>query len=249
MGRKRWLRWLMVPLIILTLAGAGFAVWALNPPAPMAEAMAAIRPGDDVRVDAGSWLSFQPVEGPARSGLILYPGGRVDPRAYAPLARLIAMQGHLVVIPPMPLNMAVFAPERAAAMMKAYPEVQRWVVGGHSLGGAMAARYALRHPDQVAGLLLLAAYPASSDDLSRRDLPVLVVSGSEDGLATPAKIEAARPLLPSDARWLVITGGNHAQFGWYGPQAGDRPATLSREEQQAQVAQAVTDFMALVEGR
>jgi hypothetical protein len=29
---------------------------------------------------------------------------------------------------------------------------------------------------------------------------------------------------------VSIEGGNHAQFGWYGPQEGDNPATISREE-------------------
>jgi dienelactone hydrolase len=167
------------------------------------------------------------------AGLILYPGGRVDLRSYAPTAREIAAQGYLVVVVPMPLNLAFFAPDRAAEVIAAFPEVDRWAIGGHSLGGAMAARFAHRYPSTVHGLVLWASYPAASDDLSARgDLAVASIYGTLDGLATEDEIAASRPLLPPDTRWVAIEGGNHAQFGWYGPQRGDNPATISREAQQ-----------------
>jgi pimeloyl-ACP methyl ester carboxylesterase len=103
------------------------------------------------------------------------------------------------------------------------------VIAGHSLGGAMAARYALDHPDRVQGLALLAAYPDAN--LSASDLDVAVIYGTLDGLATVAQVEAARVLLPADSSWVKIEGGNHAQFGWYGAQAGDNTAAISREMQ------------------
>ncbi|MFZ5815052.1 MAG: alpha/beta fold hydrolase [Bacillota bacterium] len=243
MRRRRWIRWLLLPSLVLTLLLATFALWAGRPPAPMAEALAALRSDPAVQVETEPWLTFRPADQAPETGLILYPGGRVDPRSYAPLARLIAMQGHLVVILPMPLNLAVLAPERATAVIAAHPEIAGWVIGGHSLGGAMAARYAYRHPDAVDGLLLLAAYPAASDDLSRRSLAVTTVFGSQDGLATPAKVEGSRPLLPPSTRWVRIEGGNHAQFGWYGPQSGDLPAAVSREEQQAAVVEAAAALL------
>ncbi|MDH4137642.1 MAG: alpha/beta hydrolase, partial [Anaerolineae bacterium] len=123
----------------------------------------------------------------------------------------------------------------AAGVMAAFPEVERWVVGGHSLGGAMAARFAHRQPSAVQGLVLWASYPSASDDLSARDLVVASIYGTRDGLATGEKIAASRPLLPAETRWMAIAGGNHAQFGWYGPQSGDNPATISREAQQQEV--------------
>ncbi|MCL7453845.1 MAG: alpha/beta hydrolase [Anaerolineae bacterium] len=232
---KRW-AW---PLLLLPLlAVAGFAVWAYTPAAPMPQAQAALAPGPQVQVETEPWLVFQPAGEEPAAGLILYPGGRVDPRAYAPAARSIAASGHLVVIVPMPFNLAVFGVGRAAEVMAAFPGVERWAVGGHSLGGSMAARFARQNADLVDGLALWASYPAGSDDLSESGLQVLSIYGMRDGLATPDDIAASRPLLPPDTRWLAIEGGNHAQFGWYGVQGGDNPATISREDQQAQIVEA-----------
>jgi hypothetical protein len=204
----------------------------------MPEALAALHSDAQVEVDTDPWLVFRPVGEDPEVGLVLYPGARVDQRAYAPAARALAQEGYLSVIVSMPLNLAFFAPDRAAEVMAAFPEIDYWAVGGHSLGGAMAARFAHQNPDTVGGLVLWAAYPASTDDLSGRSLVVTSIYGTLDGLATEEKIEASRPLLPLDASWVAIEGGNHAQFGWYGPQSGDNPATISRAEQQEQVVAA-----------
>ena len=140
--------------------------------------------------------------------------------------------------PPMPFNLAVLAPDRAAEVMSAYPQVKAWAVGGHSLGGSMAARFVHSHPGSVQGLVLWASYPDVSDDLSGFNLPVASVSGSRDGLATLAKIADTRRLLPPSTRFLVVEGGNHAQFGAYGPQPGDNPPEVSPEARQAQTVTA-----------
>lgn len=240
--KKQW--WLLLLLLLLpVLAVVAFVIWAGTGPGPMPEALAALESDDVVQVETEPWLVFQPLAGSPASGLILYPGGRVDHRAYAPSARALAEQGHLVVIVPMPLNLAFFAPGRATEVMAAFPSIERWAVGGHSLGGAMAANYARTHPEAVRALVLWAAYPASSDDLSGRQLAVSSVYGTRDGLATPDKIAASRPLLPAPAHWAAIEGGNHAQFGWYGPQPGDNEATISREEQQAQIIAATLQLL------
>ncbi|MDH4136258.1 MAG: alpha/beta hydrolase, partial [Anaerolineae bacterium] len=211
MGKLK--RWLGPLLLLFLLALVGFVVWASAPSSPMPEALAALQSDSQVRVETKPWLIFRLVAEEPTVGLILYPGGRVDPRAYAPAARAIAAAGYLVVIVPMPLNLAVFGSNRAAGVMAAFPEVERWVVGGHSLGGAMAARFAHRRPSAVQGLVLWASYPAASDDLSARDLAVASIYGTRDGLATGEKIAASRPLLPAETRWMAIAGGNHAQFG------------------------------------
>lgn len=226
-------RWLL-PVVILA-ALVGFVLWAGVAAAPMPEALAALQPDAQVQVDTEPWLIFRPAGGQPAAGLVFYPGARVDPRAYAPTAHALAAEGQLVVIVPMPLNLAFFAPDRAAEVMAAFPEVAHWAVGGHSLGGAMAARFAYQKPDRVQGLILWAAYPASTNDLSTYALAVSSVYGTRDGLATENKIVASRPLLPPDTAWVAIEGGNHAQFGWYGPQAGDESATVSREEQQNRI--------------
>jgi len=238
------LRWILIAVVVLLfVAIAGFVIWAETPLGPMPEALAALESDAAVTVETDPWLTFTPTGQTPTTGLILYPGGRVDYRSYAPPARAIAEQGYFVVIPRMPLNLAVFSPGKAADVMAAYPEIEQWVVGGHSLGGAMAAKFAYSNPDAMDGLAFWAAYPAGSNDLSNRtDLALISIYGTEDmGLEG---IEASPALLPSQTQWVVIKGGNHAQFGWYGPQPGDGVATISREEQQAQIVEATVAFLA-----
>jgi pimeloyl-ACP methyl ester carboxylesterase len=229
--------------LILLVSLAGFVVWGETPAGPLPEALAALKSDQAVNVASEQWLVFRPVASQPTTGLIFYPGGRVDYRAYAPAAHQLAALGYLVAIVPMPLNLAVFGVNAAKDVMAAYPQIQHWAVGGHSLGGSMAADFAGKHPGAVAGLVLWASYPASSDDLTASGLKVASISGSVDGLATPAKIAASRPLLPADTVWSVIEGGDHAQFGWYGSQAGDNPAMISRTDQQTQLVSATAALL------
>ncbi len=238
-------RILITLLLVIGLALGGFIAWANTPARPSAEAYAAMKSNDDVKVslDAAGRLLFEPIGEKNGVGFILYPGARVDPRSYAPLARGIAAGGSVVVIAPMLFNLAVLSPERAQDIIDTYQGVRTWAIGGHSLGGSMAARFASLHIKEIKGLVLWASYPASTDDLSTSALPVLSVSASRDGLATPAKIAAARPLLPPTTVYRPIDGGNHAQFGSYGTQMGDHSATITADEQWRLVVQATADFL------
>ncbi|CAN5787503.1 hypothetical protein BH10CHL1_BH10CHL1_31020 [soil metagenome] len=235
---NRWRRVRLVLyslLLMIALTAVGFVVWATWIPAPMPEALAALQSDAQVQVTTENWLVFQPISQTIKGGLIIYPGGRVDPRAYAPAAHAIADAGYLVIIPPMPLNLAVLAPDRADQIIAAHPEIKIWAIGGHSLGGTMAAAYVYQH-STIKTLVLWAAYPASNNALtSRNDLIVTSLYGTHDGLATPDKIAASHALLPPATTWAPIEGGNHAQFGWYGPQSGDNTATITRAAQQAQI--------------
>jgi pimeloyl-ACP methyl ester carboxylesterase len=235
--------WWIVLAVVPLLAVGGFVLWASAASGPMPEALAALQSDSQVTVESGQWLTFRPARQPQPAGLIFYPGGKVDYRAYAPAMRTLAVEGYTAVIVPMPLNLAVFAPDKAGEVIAALPEVKAWAVGGHSLGGSMAAHFAYGHPSAVQGLVLWASYPASSESLSSTTLKVVSISGTLDGLATPAKIDASRPLLPAGTRWVPIASGNHAQFGWYGPQAGDNPAAITREEQQKQVIAATLELL------
>ncbi len=237
-----WARLTLGLLALLVLLIVGFVIWASTPARPMPEVYE--RVPDLSEVSPGErWLTFSPDGHTPTVGLILYLGGHVDFRAYAPTAQAIAERGYFVVLVRMPLNLAVFAPDAAAEVIAVYPEIEHWAVGGHSLGGAMAAHFAATHPGLVDGLVLWAAYPASSDDLSQSGVRVVSISASFDGLATPDKIDASRPLLPVDTVWVTIEGGNHAQFGWYGPQPGDSPAAISREAQQIQIIEATVALL------
>lgn len=189
------------------------------------------------------WWVFNPAGKTPEVGFIFYPGGRVNETAYARVLADIAARGYRVVLVPMPLNLAVFKPAAAGEVLAAYPEIQTWAAGGHSLGGAMAANYAANNPGALDGLVLWASYPAGSDDLSQADLQVVSIFGSEDGLATGEKIEASRALLPANTLWVKIEGGNHAQFGSYGAQAGDNPPQISEDDQREQIVNATVELL------
>lgn len=240
---RKSVRIILVILGVLLISAAAFVVWGETPARPMPEALSALQSDAQVTVSSDRWLAFSPAAVEPDTGLVFYPGGRVDYRAYAPAALQIAAQGYLVVIVDMPLNFAVFDADAAARVLAAYPQITHWAVGGHSLGGAMAANFAVKNPNTVKGLVLWAAYPASSDNLSASGLRVLSVYSEYDGLTTSEDIDASRVLLPSDSQWVRISGGNHAQFGWYGDQAGDNPAAISRQEQQKQVITSTVELL------
>jgi pimeloyl-ACP methyl ester carboxylesterase len=227
----------------IVLISAGFVIWASNPLPAMPEAIQALQGDAAVTVQAGKWTTFTPTNHPNDVGLIYYPGGRVDYRAYAPTALALADQGYPVFLTRMPLNLAMFGLNQADEIIAANPQIKTWVIGGHSLGGAMACTYVYNHPGKVQGLVLLAAYPAASNSLADQNLKVISIHGSEDGLATAAKMDAARALLPPTTQWVEIQGGNHSQMGWYGLQPGDGTAAISREDQQRQVVSAIQQFL------
>lgn len=166
-------------------------------------------------------------------GLIFYPGGKVDQRAYAPLMHACAERGFTCVLVRMPFNLAVFDANAADGEKAAFPEVSRWYLGGHSLGGAMAASYASTHADEYAGLLLCAAY--STKDLSATGLAVESVYGTADGVLNRGSYEKHRGNVPQMVE-DVIPGGCHSYFGDYGAQDGDGQPTIGREEQMARTA-------------
>lgn len=224
----------------VVLALAAFVIWAETPFAAGPEAIAALATDARVQVATDKWIVFEPAAPPARTGFVLYPGGRVDARAYAPVARRIAERGFLVVIVPVRLNLAFFDLDAAAPVLAAYPAIEHWAVGGHSLGGVAASAFAAAHP-RVEGLALWAAYPAD-DALRAGTLRVVSVYGSRDAIAGDG-VGRSRTQLPGDTTFVVIDGGNHSQFGAYGLQPGDAPATISPEAQWAQTADATAALL------
>jgi len=242
--KKIWRYLLIGSLALVLIGGSGFVVWAANPSQPAPQALESLQAYDSVLFEqVNDWLVFTPINSVPNVGLILYPGGRVDYRAYTPHARAIASQGFFVAVVPMPLNLAFFGLGRAADVIAAYPEIDHWAIGGHSLGGAMAAEFVRANANQVDGLVLWASYPGGNNDLSASRLPVLSVYADNDGLATLADIADSRTRLPADTTFIEISGGNHAGFGWYGDQQGDGQAVLSKTEQQDLIVQATVAFL------
>jgi hypothetical protein len=230
-------------LLIVTVVLVGFVVWAETPLGPMAEAYEALQNDSAVTVSVGNWLIFSPRSSNASKGFIIYPGGRVDYRAYAPAAHAIAAEGYLCVIVAMPLNLAVFGVNIASEVITSYPQISSWAIGGHSLGGTMAAQFAYDNPSKIQGLVLWAAYPASGTNLTKQTLLVTTIHGTNDGLVTSTQIDSALNLLPANTVRVEIAGGNHAQFGWYGEQSGDNAAMIARTSQQSQIINATVELL------
>ncbi|MEO3937403.1 alpha/beta hydrolase [Dermatophilaceae bacterium Soc4.6] len=206
-------------------------------------AIAALAGSGEVAVrDSATTITLTPRAGSASTGLVFQPGARVDPRAYLPLMTRIAASGYLVVVVKQPLDIGFTAIGAPDAIVAAHPEVAHWAVGGHSLGGVAASSYAGGQHPRVTGLLLWASYPLGS--LADSGLRVASVSGTRDGLATPADIDASRPDLPADTAYTAVDGGVHAFFGDYGPQPGDGTPTTDRATAQSAIVRASVELLA-----
>ena len=203
-------------------------------PGPVAE----VRSDPGLRaVDEGAGIVLSPTSGATGEGLVFIPGAKVDPWAYAAVLQEAVVDDGLTVVITRPwLNLAFFDPRPLATFTDLAPDVEAWAVGGHSLGGVRACQLAT----DADALVLFASYCAT--DLSASDLPVLSLSGSEDLLSTPQKIQDASPLLPADAIFVEIPGASHASFGAYGPQAGDGTASASRSDVAHRIADELRAF-------
>jgi len=250
MNPKRSLPGPLVATVLLGAAAIGLAFYFK--PFPALEDRALLLSDGGLRVETTkAGLGFVPAAA-KDSGLVVYGAARVPPEAYAYLARACAAAGYTSVIAAVPLNFAALAPSRASLAAKGYPGVKRWVVAGHSMGGAAAAAYAAREARKpgaapVGGLLLLASFPERDGDLSTKSLHVVTVGASRDALVSPAKIAEAWRRLPATNRFIEIAGGNHSQFGEYGPQSGDGIAEISGPAQRKAVVEEALGLLDLVE--
>ena len=250
-GRSRRRGWWWALTAVLVLPIVAFVVWASlaapAEPGPLELALA----DPAVEVTQGPVVELRPVGGEPTRAVVFYPGARVHRDAYiATWAPIVAETDTLVLIPRMPLNLAIFGRNRAATLIGDTPGIETWWVGGHSLGGAMAASFVGGQAEgAVDGLVLWAAYATEGAGLATRDdLEVLSVSGSRDGLSTPTDIAERRPLLPADAIHTEIEGMNHAQFGRYGPQRGDLEPTIDDAAAQSALTEAHVPVLLGVDG-
>ena len=241
---KKSIKFLFLGLLtIIVIGGLGLLIWSSTGTYPPGEvAISALESTERVTVTQDKWIRFTPVE-TVETGLIFYPGGLVEPAAYAPILHQIAEEGVLVMIVPMPLNLAIFNSGAANAVIEDYPQISRWILAGHSLGGAAAAIFAENNPEKINGIAFWDSYPPNSADLSDNRLPVLSIFGTTDNFPNTDNFDEKRVLLPGDAVFVAIEGANHAQFGDYGPQKGDVVAAISLAEQHQRVAEIMLDFI------
>lgn len=230
----------VIGIALLIALGVGCAVYLNDGYDAVEAAVAAMADNGAVTVrqneDAVVFLPETP-----SAGLVFYPGGKVEHTAYAPLLRALAEEDILCVLLEMPFDLAVLDMDAADGIPEQFPEVEHWYIGGHSLGGSMAASYIADHAAEYEGLILLAAY--STADLTETRLDVLSLYGSEDGVLNMEKYREYRPNLPETTVETILEGGNHAGFGAYGPQEGDGTATITADEQLALTVEAVMAFV------
>jgi hypothetical protein len=244
---KNIVKWVgIVILAVILLGSAAFLIWAETPSQPQQAALDALKSDNQVTVtDHGKYITFEPAGGSATVGFIFYPGGHVNYRAYSPILHQIAARGIFVALVPVRLNLAFFDTEAGAPVLADSSQIKVWVTGGHSLGGVASAIFAQNHPE-IRGIVFWASYPAD-DKLKNSGIKMLSIYGTQDGgLDNGAKIEQYKAFQPADTIFVVIQGGNHGQFGDYGPQPGDNPATISPQEQWQQTTDATVKFLEML---
>lgn len=231
----------------------GFLLWAVISLTWLADSVrtqgvpdGALRDNQEVIVrDGSTTLEFRPTNPLGKAALIFICGSGIHPHAYAPLLRPIAEAGYSVSVVKLPWRFAPLdshkeeAVGRARSFIAAHPETTHWVIAGHSLGGALAARVAQQDRGSVAALVLIGTTHPKEDDLSRLDIAVTKVYATKDGVAPVDRVMANKRLLPQHTEWVQIEGGNHSQFGNYGHQLFDGAATIGRAEQQAMTREAL----------
>ena len=228
--RKKWLLAGGIILLVLAiLAGAFF--WYVSD-YYRAEDVALEVLAQDSGITVQDNLTILSPSYPADTAIIFYPGAKVEAEAYLPLLDQIRQLGVTCILVHMPFHMAIFDANAAEEVMEQFPEYQHWYMAGHSMGGAMASQFAADHPDEVDGLILLGAYIYG--DYPEED--TLTIYGSLN--------QSVEDHIDYTENIVEIEGGNHAQFGNYGPQKGDLPAAISAEEQQAQTVEAIAAFLA-----
>lgn len=237
---KRLLGWSVVALIVLLTVTLVFLGTPFEAPAESLDRVEA-DPGVSVIETDGRYV-LEPA-GPSDTGLVFYPGARVAPTAYVESLAPVTRDANVTVfIPQLPLNLAILDyglartglwPDAATAVMDDHPEIERWYVGGHSLGGAMACRYAHGYTDRIEGLVLYGSY--CDRDISDSGLAVLSVAGEGDTVINWDAYERGLDRLPANATVAELDGLNHTQFGRYTGQSGDTPTETSYAEAHARL--------------
>ncbi len=181
-------------------------------------------------VDQISYFVDQP-----KKNIVIIPGGKVKPESYTYLAVMLALEGYDVTIVKTVFNLAILTPNYGSRFLK---EGMNNVVIGHSLGGTVASIFSSGNND-VSDIVFLASYPIA--DVS--DKHVLVITGEYDLVLDQNSLDESESLMPVDRIIYEITGGNHAQFGWYGEQKGDGASTITTQEQQDLIINRIIEFI------
>lgn len=231
---KKIIKYGLISLIaVLLIAFGGFYIWSEQTYKPTKQLHALVNEKEWKVQD--DFVTIEPKKSNG-IGIVLYPGAKVEPEAYAYYSKQLAAKGYTVMIADVAFHFALLDVNKAADAKKLFPQMKQWYIGGHSLGGVAAASYAYKHQDEVEGIIFLGSYPSKSSDFTDIDMPILSLYAEYDGLSTVEKIKENEHLLSKETTMHKIKGGNHAQFGMYGKQKGDKEAKISAIEQQWEMA-------------
>lgn len=235
----------LIPLIIgviLLIAIASFAIYVSDYYQADNKALTGLKSTESYNVvDNSDSITFTPTENKSSTGVIIYPGAKVEAGSYAVIASQLAKNGYTTIIVKMPFNLAIFGVNKADMIIASHNEITSWVIAGHSLGGVFASDYALNHQDKIKGIIYLAAYPSSN--ASNASFKSLSIRGSLDNLTTSKDISENLDKFPATTTFITITGGNHYNLGDYGVQQGDNNSTITREEQQKITLAYILEFI------
>ena len=227
--RKKWL--IAGGIVLLTLAIlAGAFFWYVSDYYRAEDVALAVMAQDNGITQQDDLTILSPTY-PTDTAIIFYPGAKVEAEAYLPLLDQIRQTGVTCILVHMPFRMAIFDADAAEEVIAQFPEIRPWYIAAHSMGGVMASKFAADHPDQVDGLILMGAYIYGDYP----DENTLTIYGSLN--------QSVEDHIDYTENIVEIEGGNHAQFGNYGPQKGDLPATISAQEQQRQTVAAIEAFL------
>ena len=240
-GSKKRL-FLLIILVVFAVAAASFAYYVSDYYHVDSKAVAALKSTGFYSVtDNANSIVFTPTQNKSTTGIIFYPGGKVQPEAYAGIASKLAAKGYTTIIVKMPFNLAFFGVNGADDVIAEHHEITSWVIMGHSLGGVFASEYAVNHQDKINGVIYLAAYP--STNASNATFKALSIRGSLDNLTKAQDISNNKGKFPANTIFITIPGGNHYNNGNYGPQAGDNNSTITRDEQQNETVSYILEFL------
>jgi pimeloyl-ACP methyl ester carboxylesterase len=249
---KRALKWTAVVLaaVVVLIIGAAFQQKAARHADASPAALAAAVSDDDVRVDEGAYLTFRPIKTPERMGVVFYPGAFTDIRGYAPTLKPLASAGYRVVVTPMPFELSILAIDRALAVMAANPDIKRWAILGHSIGGAAAGSFAHGNPNAVEGVIIWDSYPPATSSLAEFPKPAWHIHRATPDGKPPEKFAAQRGLFPPSSTWVPVPGGIHMNFGAFsgGGYVEDWEPSISQQEQHKLVVAATLRALADIEG-
>ena len=173
-------------------------------------------------------------------GFIIYPGAKADERSYAYIAQQLNAEGHTAVIPNIPLHMSVWGPEQGLEIIEDNPEVEKWFLIGHSLGGLPISQIAAKQPEKLEGIAFVASLMIC--DLSDTDLSAIRITAEHDSVMPDKMMESNLDYLPENSTSVMIEGANHNQFGAYWHPGFDGKATITWKEQQDQMISLILDF-------